>query len=143
MYSTHCMLYTQHLFTSEPEWIKCAPPLYTAIEPSIDDVYRHIPEWIPFLRHMDISFTKNSDSDTCYTLQIKCRDDACFEITCYTLKRVIILPKWNTLTYGDMVRVLYCIFKKPILIRPVVSDASYVRECTRTMYDEHDMILLY
>jgi hypothetical protein len=143
MFFTHCMLYAHFINIQDGDWIECAPPLCTEHEPSIDDVYRHIPKWVPFLEYMNVSLVKNSETDTSYTFKIKYQGDSRFEITCHTTKRVIVLPKWRTLTYGDLISVLYSIFKKPIRIRPIVSDASYVRECTRSMHQEHDAILLY
>lgn len=126
--------------TQEEDWISCEPPWQTDTIPTLYSIGTYLPEWLPFLPYMKVSIESIHAN---YIVKMYCTHKKVFEVTHYKDKQIVSLPKWDTLTYGDLIRVLSRMFRIPVRLKPFVHDSSYVIECTRTMfYRDQELILM-
>lgn len=132
-----CLLYVQTLEQND-EWFTIKE-IHSDTIPLLSTIHTYLPEWTPFLEYMNVFIEHDMDS---YTIKLQCQSHV-FEITCYKDKRIITLPRWNTLTYIDISRVLSSIFHMEVTFIPYVNDSTYVVECTRTMYYKNNAIHLF
>jgi hypothetical protein len=132
-----CMLYV-HTLDQKEDWFMIKD-MHSDTVPTLSTIHRYLPEWTPFLQYMTVCLDEYQDM---YTIKLKTTSNV-YEITCYKDKRIISLPKWDTITYIDIIRVLTSIFRLPVIFKPYRHDASYVLECTRTMYYHANEIHLY
>jgi hypothetical protein len=132
-----CMLYV-HTIEQKGEWFMIKD-IHSEIIPTLYTIHTYLPEWIPFLQYMNVFIEQHMDI---YTIKLQCKSNV-YEITCYEDKRIITLPRWDTLTYIDIIRVISSMFHMPVKIIPYVNDASYVLECTRSMYYKNNEIHLF
>jgi hypothetical protein len=130
------MLYV-HTLDQQGKWL-LLKDIQSNVIPTLSTFHTYLPEWAPFLQYMTVVMENQSDT---YTIKLKCTSNV-YEITCYTDKRIITLPRWSTMTYIDIIRVLSSMFHMPVLFKPYVHDATYVLECTRSMYYKNNEIHL-
>jgi hypothetical protein len=140
MFCTEFMMCGLTLDSSE-KWIAFEQAWYTETKPTLNQIYNHIHEWEPFLINMEISFTIVSDTHRIFKIQ--CKDSNVFEITSHTDKYTIILPKWTTMSYMDIIRILSRMFKRRVVFENNLNPSTFVKECTRTMHYINDYIALY
>jgi hypothetical protein len=132
-----CLLHS-HTIEQKEEWLMIKD-IQSDTVPSLSTIHTYLPEWTPFLQYMNVCVEHHMDT---YIIKLQCQSNG-YEITCYRDKRIITLPKWSTLSYIDISRVLSSIFNIPVKFKPYINESSYVLECTRTMHYKNNEIHLF
>ncbi len=140
MFCTEFMICGLNLNSVE-KWIAFEPAWYTHTKPTLNDIYNYIHEWEPFLTNMEISYSMVSDTHR--IIKIQCKDSNVFEIKSITDNYTIVLPKWDTMSYMDIIRIMSRMFKRRVIIENNINPSTFVKECTRTMHYIDDYIALY